>query len=71
MDHLVLVARVELVVLVALLDRPVLTGPKVSRVSKDCKDLVYREFKDCKELVHREFRVHKVFKVVEFKEHRD
>jgi hypothetical protein len=71
MDHLVLVARVELAVLVVLLDHLELTGPKVSRVSKDCKDLVYKEFKDCKELVHREFRVHKGYKVVEFKEHRE
>ena len=60
MDHLAQVARVELAVLVALLDRLVLTGPKVFKVSKDCKDLVYREFK-----------VHKESKVVAFKEHRE
>ena len=60
MDHLAQVARVELAVLVALLDRLVLTGPKVFKVSKDCKDLVYREFK-----------VHKESKVVAFKESKE
>ena len=71
MDHLAQVARVELAVLVALLDRLVLTGPKVFKVSKDCKDLVYREFKDCKDLVYREFKVHKESKVVAFKESKE